>query len=106
MQRILNLATQDGLHQVMIDVREIMVDVQLDEVIDFELAAPTEFSHLLTDEEMRTLVGNTGGGTVIIGIHQPAFDGQHGSPLDDMVTHGRLADDTPFRLEHLLGYIG
>ena len=57
--RILYLAAEKTLHQVMVDVGEIMVDVKLDEVIDFGLATPTEFCPLLPDEVMRTFFRHT-----------------------------------------------
>ena len=103
---VLELAADAFLHQAVVDVGEVVVDVQLHMVVDLLLAAPAEFGHLLTDEEVGALARHAGGAAVVEGVEQPPFHREHGRPLDDVVADGRLLHDAVLRLEHFFGDVG
>lgn len=89
----------------MMDVRKIMVHVKLYVIVQFLLTAIPQLRHFLLYKEMRPLAWYTGRRTEIQSVHKPAFDWQHGCPLDDMVTNRQLVDCTVFRDKDFLGDI-
>lgn len=89
----------------MMDVRKIMVHVKLYVIVQFLLTAAPQFRHFLLYKEMRPLAWYTGRRTEIQSVHKPAFEWQHGCPLDDMIGNRELVYYTMLGDKDFLGNI-
>lgn len=102
MYRVLYLGPDTLLHDCVVYVLKIVVDVELHKIIYLVLAAPSQLLHFLSDEEVGAPAGNTRRAAVMERVHEPALHREHGRPLYDMVADFGLVDDSVLGLKHLL----